>query len=266
VSNPDCQGSLVAVLDRHAALAIAVSGGVDSMMLAFVAGRYSRAAVTVVHAVSPAVPAAATRRVEAYAGRYNWALRCIDAGELADPDYRANPSDRCYYCKSTLYSAIRSVIQVTIASGTNVDDLQDYRPGLAAARLHGVIHPFVEAGFAKADIYTLARTHGLDDLAALPAQPCLASRIETGITVDPESLGFIEMVESDLGVLLPASVPLRCRITASGVFIECGEVPDGHAAQCIDERLTRLCSDAGRVYAGIRPYRRGSAFLRGNAA
>ena len=161
VSKPDNQANLVSVLDRHAALAIAVSGGVDSMMLAFVAGRYSQAAVTVVHAVSPAVPAAATRRVEAYAARHNWTLRSIDAGELADPDYRANPSDRCYYCKSNLYSAIRSVVEGTIASGTNVDDLQDFRPGLNAARLHGVIHPFVEAGMRKADIYALARNQAI---------------------------------------------------------------------------------------------------------
>lgn len=262
---PDIQTRLVSVLDRHADMAIAVSGGVDSMVLAFIAGRFSQAAVKVVHAISPAVPAAATRRVEAYAARENWALQRIDAGEMADPDYLANPANRCFYCKSNLYGTIRSVTQATIASGTNLDDLDDYRPGLKAADLHGVIHPFVEAGLAKTDIYALARDHGLDDLAALPAQPCLASRIETGIMVDPDSLKFIEMVESDLGAELPASTPLRCRLTASGVFIECGEVPEGHALQRLHERLTRLCADTGRFYAGIRPYRRGSAFLTGNA-
>lgn len=265
MNKPDHQARLVAVLDRHAEIAVAVSGGVDSMVLAFVAGRYARPAITVVHAVSPAVPAAATHRVEAYAARENWALRRIDAGEMADPDYLANPADRCFYCKSNLYAAIRSVTRATIASGTNCDDLDDYRPGLKAADRHGVIHPFVEAGLGKADIYALARAHGLDDLAALPAQPCLASRIETGIMVDPDSLKFIEMIETDLGAELPAVTPLRCRLTASGVYIECGELPEGTVLQRLNERLTRLCTEAGRLYAGIRPYRRGSAFLRGNA-
>lgn len=266
MSKPDIQARLISVLDRHAGLAIAVSGGVDSMVLAFVAGRYSRARVSVVHAVSPAVPAAATRRVEAYAAREKWAFRSIDAGEMADPDYLANPANRCFYCKSNLYSAIRAVTPTTIASGTNLDDLDDYRPGLDAATRHGVVHPFVEAGLRKADIYALAREHGLDDLSALPAQPCLASRIETGIMVDPDSLKFIEMVESDLGAVLPAATPLRCRLTASGVFIECGEVPEGRAMQHIDEHLTRLCAASGRLYGGIRPYRRGSAFLRDPAS
>lgn len=258
--------SLTSALDRHGSMAIAVSGGVDSMVLAFVAGRHSKGAVTVVHAISPAVPAAATNRVKAYAAREKWVLHCIDAGEMANPDYLANPANRCFYCKSNLYAAIRSVTQATVASGTNLDDLDDYRPGLKAADLHGVAHPFVEAGLHKADIYALARDHGLNDLAALPAQPCLSSRIETGIAIDPDSLKFIEMVESDLGTKLPPSIPLRCRLTASGVFIECGEIHEEQTMLHIQEHLTRLCAESGRFFGGIRPYRRGSAFLRNQAS
>jgi uncharacterized protein len=266
VNKPDNQTRLVSVLDRYANMAIAVSGGVDSMVLAFIASRYAQGAVSVVHAVSPAVPAAATRRVLAYAAREKWTFRSIDAGEMADPDYLANPTNRCFYCKSNLYSAIRAVTQATIASGTNLDDLDDYRPGLGAAQHHGVVHPFVEAKLNKADIYALARAHRLDDLSALPAQPCLASRIETGIRVDPDSLRFIEMVENDLGAALPTGAPLRCRLTASGVFIECGEIPEGPSLQQIHDHLTRLCAESGRLYGGIRPYRRGSAFLQDAAS
>jgi uncharacterized protein len=253
---------LVAVLDRHDELAIAVSGGVDSMTLAHIAQRYSRTAVTVVHAVSPAVPAAATDRVRRHARSHGWALRLIDAGELSDPAYRRNPVDRCFHCKKNLYGHIRSVIGLPIASGTNVDDLDDYRPGLTAARDYDVIHPFVEAGICKRDIYALASAHALRDLAALPAQPCLASRIETGIEVDELSLRFIEDAEQALAELLPNAGAIRCRITAAGVVIECATLPDGDDRQRVERWAGDFCTGGGRRFAGMRPYRRGAAFLR----
>ncbi|WP_203330739.1 adenine nucleotide alpha-hydrolase family protein [Rhodovastum atsumiense] len=258
----DRQADLVSALDRHAALAIAVSGGVDSMVLTYLASRFSRASVTAVHAVSPAVPALATARVEAHARRHAWALRLVDARELEDPSYRANPVNRCFHCKTNLYACIRKVTSGPIASGTNIDDLGDYRPGLEAARQYGVVHPFVEAGLHKADIYALARAHGLDDLAALPAQPCLASRIETGIGVDATSLRFIEATENELGALLPATSAIRCRIIAGGICVECAPLPQDDARARIEQRMHELCRADGRRFIGMRPYRRGSAFLR----
>ncbi len=257
---------LIAALDRHRTLAVAVSGGVDSTLLAVVAHRASRADITVIHAVSPAVPALATARVERHAAREGWRLRIVDAGEMADPRYRANPVNRCYFCKTNLYARMRGVTGLPLASGTNMDDLGDYRPGLAAAREHDVAHPYVEAAFAKADIYALAASLGLDDLAALPAQPCLASRLETGITVDAAALGFIEAVEAALGALLPGASALRCRITTAGVRVECAPEPEGEARLSIEHAAARLCAAAGRAFAGLGPYRRGSAFLHTSAA
>jgi uncharacterized protein len=258
-------GDLVAALDRHAELAVAVSGGVDSMVLAYMAHRFSRAEMVAVHAVSPAVPAVATARVEAHARRHGWHLHLIDAGELADPAYRDNPVDRCFYCKTNLYARIRAVTGLPIASGTNLDDLGDYRPGLEAARRHGVVHPFVEVGLAKSDVYALARLHGLDDLAALPAQPCLASRIETGIVVDAATLNFIEAAEAELALLLPRERALRCRVTHTGVHIECGTLPEGDERLRVENRATAFCNAHGRRFAGLRVYRRGAAFLRAAA-
>lgn len=256
------QARLVAALDRHPALAVAVSGGVDSMLLAYVAHRYSRTAMTAVHARSAAVPAEATARVEAHAARHGWALWLVDAGELADPDYRANPVNRCFFCKTNLYRRIAQSTGLTIASGTNLDDLGDFRPGLEAARQHQVVHPFVEAEISKADIYRLAAALGLDDLAALPAQPCLASRIETGIAVNAETLAFIEAAERELAVALPDAGALRCRVTAAGVFVECERLPEAAARAALEIRVSGLCAAAGRRFAGLRPYRRGAAFLR----
>ncbi len=254
--------SLLSVLRPHPALAVAVSGGVDSMVLAYLAHRYGSGRVEAVHAVSAAVPAAATERVRRHALRHGWKLRLIDAGEMADPDYLRNPVDRCFHCKKNLYDSMGAVAGVPTASGTNVDDLSDFRPGLEAARQRGVIHPYVEAGLRKADIYALAQAHGLDDLAALPAQPCLASRIETGIAVDEGALRFIEQAELQLAQLLPGQGALRCRITAAGVVLECDTVPSGAARQALDQWAASFCGPAGRRFAGVRPYRRGAAFLR----
>lgn len=94
---------LVAPLDHHDRLAIALSGGADSMTLAHVATRHSATRVTKYHAAGPAVSGAARERVEAHAVRRGWALVVVDARELADARYRANPVDRCHYCKTNLY-------------------------------------------------------------------------------------------------------------------------------------------------------------------
>ena len=253
---------LVEAIERHAELAIAVSGGVDSMLLAHVAHSHARTAMTAFHAVSAAVPAPSSARVQFHAIKFGWALQMVDADELADPAYRSNPVDRCFHCKSRLYQRIGSLTRVRIASGTNIDDLGDYRPGLEAARCHEVVHPFVEAGLGKRDIYALACELGLDDLAALPAQPCLASRIETGIPVGAGALRFIENAECVLSALLPKSGSIRCRITAEGVYVECETLPSGAERELVESRMHVLCAEERRTFRGVRPYRRGSAFLR----
>ena len=131
-----------------------------------------------------------------------------------------------------------------------------------AAQRNKVLHPFVEAGLSKSDVYALAKMFGLDDLAALPAQPCLASRIETGIGVDAAALRFIEDAEILLLDMMPGASALRCRITAAGVYVECETLPLGTDRQLVEERIGALCAKASRPFAGIRSYRRGAAFLR----
>ncbi len=256
---------LAAALHATAPLTIAVSGGVDSMTLASFAQRtLSRGMVKMAHATSPAVPADALPRIERLATRENWDFAIIDAGEFADPNYRANPVDRCYFCKTNLYARLRGLVEGAIASGANRDDLADYRPGLVAARQHGVIHPFVEAAMTKHDVRRLARRLGHDDLAELPASPCLSSRVETGIAISEPDLERIDRIESWLKTHLRPNT-VRCRLRANGLVIELdaetlARVTTDAIAE-LHERLHRDLPDTQAYALSIAPYRRGSAFI-----
>lgn len=256
----EAQQRLIGEINKHPRLAIAVSGGIDSMTLAFLAHRCGSVEAAMVHAVSPAVPPLATDRVRAYAAREGWDLKIVEAGEFADPAYLANPVNRCYFCKTNLYDRIAGIAPGPIASGANLDDLGDYRPGLMAAEERGVVHPYVAAGIGKAAIRALARHHGLADLAELPAQPCLASRVETGIAIAASDLHFIDAVEELLRAHLGPNATVRCRITHAGVVVEAAEA-DLAGAERLADALAARCADEARPFVGIRPYRRGAAFL-----
>jgi uncharacterized protein len=208
------------------------------------------------------VPAEATARVQAQAEAEGWALAVIDAGEFADPAYRANPVNRCFFCKANLYGAIAARSGRQILSGANTDDLHDYRPGLDAAREHGVRHPYLEAGLDKAAVRALARALGLRRLADLPSSPCLSSRVETGLRIEPEDLAAIHAVEQQLARRLSPSA-VRCRRRASGWVIEL----DADCLARLDAQLQRSLAaeiapwlPAGPPVA-FAPYRMGSAFL-----
>ena len=255
---------LSAIIAGHGALAVAVSGGVDSMTLAAFAHRVKPEGVTMIHAVSPAVPPAATARVRARAEKENWRLTITGAGEFEEARYRDNPVDRCYFCKSNLYDRIRAltsgmIAPGLIASGANTDDLGDYRPGLLAAAERGVVHPLIEAGMNKSAVRALARRLGLDDVAELPAQPCLSSRVETGIAIDAADLAFIDMVETALTPLARPGAAVRCRVTKDGIRIEV-DAPETDTIRNVAESL---CLGHGRTLAGVGSYRRGGMFVHG---
>ncbi len=255
--------ALEAVLKKLGSGAIAVSGGVDSMTLATVAGRLPETGFEMFHALSPAVPTDATERVRAYAAREGWKLQEITAGEFDDPHYRANPVDRCFYCKTNLYGTVAGQTEKTVLSGTNMDDLGDYRPGLDAARDHGVRHPYVEADIGKTTVRAIARRLALVDLADLPAAPCLSSRVETGLRIEGDQLAFIDAVEKYVARRLRAHT-VRCRIRKSEVAIELDTAAlDQAGTSDLRSTIERMMQAEGiNKPLLFQPYRMGSAFLR----
>lgn len=250
-------------------VAIAVSGGVDSLTLATLARRVlPDGASSMFHAESPAVPGEATQRVRALAQRETWRLTVFDAGEFGNEDYRSNPVNRCFHCKHSLYEAIRRLTDATIVSGTNQDDLGEYRPGLEAARLFRVRHPYVEAGISKTGVRVLAARLGLGDIADLPAAPCLASRVESGIRIEAATLQLVHRVEQLITANLNPKV-VRCRIRRGAVVIELDPHTLAHLPGEHKKRLTRDILLLPEAQAAIPPgttvryelYRVGSAFL-----
>jgi uncharacterized protein len=254
------------VLDDCGEIVVAVSGGVDSLTLATFAHERLAGRAAFTHAVSPAVPLAATERVRAWARDRRASLTVLDAHEFTDEAYRSNPANRCYFCKSHLYDALRARFACVILSGANLDDLSDYRPGLLAARERGVRHPFVEARITKVLVRELARSLGLGEIAELPSAPCLSSRVETGLRIEASALAFVDAVETDLRrALVPRIV--RCRIRHRGVTIELDEaalknlgVEDRRMWQ---ERISAQANERGLGGdVDFEAYRQGSAFLR----
>ena len=132
------------------------------------------------------------------AARFNFNHETIDTEEMADARYTANAGDRCYFCKTELYSKLAPVAAARnlsfVVDGSTTDDLGDYRPGRAAAGEHGVRSPLVEVGMSKSEVRELSRRAGLPTWDA-PASPCLSSRIAYGTTVTIKRLREVETGE-----------------------------------------------------------------------
>lgn len=181
-------------------VAVAFSGGVDSTFVLKVAtdavGPDNVIAVT---GTSSSLASRELSEAKSLAASFGVRHLLIDPQEFEDPNYLANPTNRCYFCKSSLYTHLDNILrehQLSAAlNGTNVDDLGDYRPGLDAAKEHGVLSPCVDAGLTKADIRELSAAMGLPTHDK-PAAPCLSSRVQYGESITPEKLRMIERAEN----------------------------------------------------------------------
>jgi uncharacterized protein len=250
---------------------VACSGGIDSLVLATVAHRADPGHTMVAHTVTPAVPSEGTARVMAYAAREGWNLEVVRPAEFDDERYLTNPTDRCYYCKTHLYTGISMIGSIKtgmqaarILSGANLDDLGEYRPGLLAAEEHSVGHPYIEAGLGKADVRAIARHLSLAD-AELPASPCLASRLYTGTRVTAERLQAVEVGEAVLRQLAGVDVA-RCRIRGDEVLVEVADADRTKVTIAVLDAVARAMSAICPTLRGVsldgRPYRAGRAILQ----
>jgi len=251
-------------------VAVAASGGVDSTTLAIMAHRVLGDCCTVFHAVSPAVPPAASERLLTIAENENWNYQVVNAGEFNDQNYLQNPVNRCFYCKKNLYKTIASRTMCTLISGTNADDMEDFRPGLQAAADYAVRHPYVELGVGKSEIRKIALNLGFENLSDLPASPCLSSRMETGIPIDPDTLKLIDSVERHVLANIDVGI-VRCRIRSSGMVVELDEkslMEIGDERKVALGKIIKMMVNATGVDLPVHfdTYRQGSAFLQQNTA
>lgn len=197
--------ALISWLRSRGRVAIGYSGGVDSAYLAVVArrtlGAQDALAIIGRSASYPAAQWAAARKV---AESFGIEVVELDTDELNDPRYAANPSNRCYFCKTELWSKLVPLAHArgfeTVVDGTNADDLGDYRPGAQAAREHAVLSPLAELGFTKAEIRERSQALGIPTWSQ-PSSPCLSSRLPYGTSVTPQRLGQVERAEEALRAL-----------------------------------------------------------------
>ncbi len=216
---------------------VAFSGGVDSALLLALAVEALGDNAVAFTALSPAIAPDELEGARAVARRIGARHLEKRSFELEDPRYASNPVNRCYFCKTELYTLAlaeaRALGLAAVVSGTNADELGDYRPGLAAAAEHEVVQPLAEAGLTKVEIRSLSRDLGLPTWDK-PQQPCLSSRIPYGTEVTAERLAQLarsEMALRDLGLR-----EFRVRYHGDVARIEAGEADF--------ERLVRVRAEA----------------------
>jgi len=230
------RANLAEQLRQRAPLLVAYSGGIDSAYLAFEAHRILGDRMLAVIADSPSLAREHLRDAISFAEEHGIPLHVISTGEMENPDYVRNDSQRCFHCKDELFSVMERYRDEhgfsAIAYGVNLDDQGDYRPGQNAAREHGVVAPLLEAELTKAEIRDLAHQADLR-LWDKPASACLSSRIEYGRPVTREALSQVEAGEDALRALGFRQFRVRHHGPICRIEIASDELP-----RALDPRLT----------------------------
>ena len=258
------EADLASWLSARAPVAIGFSGGVDSAYLA-VAARLALGPDRVLAIIgrSPSYPEAQWAAARQVARSFDVPVLELDTAELDDPRYAANPSNRCYFCKTELWSRVVPVARErgfgTVADGTNADDLSDWRPGAQAGREHGVASPLAELGFTKQHIRDASRRLELPTWQQ-PSSPCLSSRLPYGIEVTPARLKQIERAESALRALgIAGDLRVRYHEDLARVELAADELPRWLEPGRFDAlRDALVATGFERVSLDLRGFRSGS--------
>lgn len=253
---------LLRQLGELPSLLVALSGGADSAYLAWAAQQTLGERALSVTALSPSFSAYDRKQVHRFVQSQGLRHELIETHEVENPAYRANASDRCYFCKDELFSVLDELARArgfaAVAYGVNADDPLDFRPGHRAAYEHHVLAPLLDAGLHKSEIRFLSQRAGLPTWDR-PASACLASRVPYGTEVTPERLGLIDRAEAALRDLGFRQFRVRLHGALARVEIAPGEMARAFTPQMAAEISSRLKA-AGFTYVSLDldGYRQGS--------